>query len=32
MVGIVLLAFWFMGVCLYLLLQQWTGEISGQDV
>jgi hypothetical protein len=31
MLGLALLAFWFTAVCLYLVIQQWSGELSGRD-
>lgn len=31
MFGLVLLVFWFTVVCLYLVVQQWSGELSGRD-
>ncbi len=31
MLGLLLLVFWFTAVCLYLVVQQWSGELSGGD-
>jgi hypothetical protein len=31
MVATLLIALWFMLVCLYLLRQQWSGELDGRD-
>lgn len=31
MPGLLLLAVWFVVVCLYLVLQQFSGELSGRD-
>jgi len=32
MLGVVLLVVWFLGVCLHLVHQQYSGELSGRDV